>query len=40
MSPQRLLLGLAAQWLWIAGMFVVFRFAFRFAVRHYAAVGG
>jgi ABC-2 type transport system permease protein len=40
LSTQALLLGLAAQWLWIVGMFVVFRFAFRFAIRHYAAVGG
>lgn len=40
MSTRSLLLGLAAQALWIAGGFVVFRFAFRIAIRHYAAVGG
>jgi ABC-2 type transport system permease protein len=40
MSTQSLLLGLGAQALWIAGMFFVFRVAFRFAVRHYSAVGG
>jgi ABC-2 type transport system permease protein len=40
MSTQALLLGLAVQGAWIVGMFLAFRFAFRFAVRHYAAVGG
>jgi ABC-2 type transport system permease protein len=40
MSNEALLLGLGAQMLWIVGMFLVFRFAFRFAVRHYSAVSG
>jgi ABC-2 type transport system permease protein len=40
MSTQSLLLGLGAQALWIAGTFFVFRVAFRYAVRHYSAVGG
>jgi ABC-2 type transport system permease protein len=40
MSTQALLVGLGVQMLWIGGMFLVFRYAFRFAVRHYAAVGG
>ena len=40
MSTQSLLLGLGAQFLWIAGMFLVFGVAFRRAVRHYSAVGG
>ena len=40
MSTQSLLLGLGVQVLWIVGMFTVFRFAFRYAIRHYSAVGG
>jgi viologen exporter family transport system permease protein len=40
MSTEALLLGLGAQMLWIVGMFLVFRYTFRIAVRHYAAVGG
>jgi ABC-2 type transport system permease protein len=40
MSTQSLLLGLGAQVAWIVGMFSVFRFAFRYAIRHYSAVGG
>jgi len=40
MSTQALLLGLGVQALWIVGGFVVFHFAFRYAIRHYSAVGG
>jgi len=40
LSTRSLLFGLGAQALWIGGMFLVFRFAFRVAVRHYSAVGG
>ena len=40
MSTQSLLLGLGVQVLWTVGMFTVFRFAFRYAIRHYSAVGG
>jgi ABC-2 type transport system permease protein len=40
MSTRSLLLGLCAQAGWIVGMFAVFRVAFRYAVRHYSAVGG
>src|SRR5207302_9062638 len=40
MSTRSLLFGLGAQVLWIVGGFVVFRIAFRSAVRHYSAVGG
>jgi ABC-2 type transport system permease protein len=40
MSTRSLLLGLGAQALWIAGTFSLFRFAFRYAVRHFSAVGG
>jgi ABC-2 type transport system permease protein len=40
MSTQSLLVGLGVQALWIVGGFVVFRFAFRHAIRHFSAVGG
>jgi viologen exporter family transport system permease protein len=40
LSTRSLLGGLAAQVAWIVGGFIAFRFIFRIAVRHYAAVGG
>jgi ABC-2 type transport system permease protein len=40
LSPQALLGGLAMQLFWIAVGAVILRFAFRFAVKRYSAVGG
>jgi ABC-2 type transport system permease protein len=39
-SPAWLLGGLAIQALWIVGLLVVFRFAWRAAIKHFSAVGG
>ena len=39
-SGQELVRGLAAQLLWILIGLAIFRIAWRFAVRHYSAVGG
>jgi ABC-2 type transport system permease protein len=39
-SNQTLLLGLAAQFGWIAGMAILFRFAWNAAIKRFSAVGG
>jgi ABC-2 type transport system permease protein len=40
MSTQSLLLGLAAQVLWIGIGLLLFNFAWRAAIKHFSAVGG
>ena len=40
LSTRSLLLGLLAQVGWIAGMVVIFRFAWGAAIKRYSAVGG
>jgi ABC-2 type transport system permease protein len=40
LSTRALLAGLAAQLVWIGIGFVLFRIAWRYAIRHYSAVNG